>query len=491
MAGSVVSSPHTTEKVMVSEEQTKTKQEKKARKRRKGVYRRLVTQMEFYFSDANLRQSKFLLPLYQSDPLITLTTFLTFNKVASMLGEILGEEADQATRVAELTKALSVVESDTVLLSECQTKVGRKTPFTPTLPTQVDSCTMYVENLPTEADHDYLRSFFSSYGEIQYVSLPKFRSGRSKGFAFVEFGSAEVVEKALADFTSVDISNPGELASVRTFNEEKDAMYKDKGRKRKGDDGDNEQSKAKKVKTNDTPPVDSEQCGDAPEEAADMIEGDGLKKEVSDIRVLSKVQWKKLRNNYLNDQRKNFAALKNSLRKPRTPHFRERVEVSDLKDTKDGIKTDDSKENIKLEDSKVVVKTNVAVKEEAKVDIKPGVVVKLIVPGGVDNIQKLKQAVREGLGGEAVAYVDGKVGVEAVFVRCVDKEQASRLAVAEMGEGWKGDVIVGKEEQEYHSKIERDKEEKRSGKVVVKKPKNKTKLIEKAESLKSAHVYFD
>ena len=35
----------------------------------------------------------------------------------------------------------------------------------------------------------------------------------------MEFGSAEVVEKALVDFTSVDIANPGELASVNV-NEE-------------------------------------------------------------------------------------------------------------------------------------------------------------------------------------------------------------------------------------------------------------------------------
>ena len=70
-------------------------------------------------------------------------------------------------------------------------------------------------------------------------------------------------------------------------------MYKDNGRKRKGDDVDNEQIKAKNVKTNDTPPV--EQCGDASDKDARMNEGEGLKKEVRDIRVLSKVQWKKIK----------------------------------------------------------------------------------------------------------------------------------------------------------------------------------------------------
>ena len=54
---------------------------------------------------------------------------------------------------------------------------------------------------------------------------------------------------------------------------------------------------------------------------------------------------------------------------------------------------------------------------------------------------------------------EGPVRVVEGAEQAVDKGQASRLAVAEMGEGWKGDVIAGKEEQEYHAKIERDKED--------------------------------
>ena len=61
-----------------------SKKDKKARKRKKGIYRKIVAQMEFYLSDANLRHSKFLLPIYQTDPWIDLKLFLTFNKVASM-----------------------------------------------------------------------------------------------------------------------------------------------------------------------------------------------------------------------------------------------------------------------------------------------------------------------------------------------------------------------------------------------------------------------
>ena len=64
------------------EEQKVVRKEKKARKRKKGAYRRLVAQMEFYFSDANLRMSKFLAAIYLADPWVPLDTFLTFNKVA-------------------------------------------------------------------------------------------------------------------------------------------------------------------------------------------------------------------------------------------------------------------------------------------------------------------------------------------------------------------------------------------------------------------------
>jgi len=471
MAGSVVSSPHTMEKAVVKEDHTMKKQEKKVRKRRKGVYRRLVTQMEFYFSDANLRQSKFLLPLYQASPWISLTTFLTFNKVAIMLSEILGEQAEQEARVAELTKALTVVESDSIHLSECKTNVGRKTPFTPSLPNEVDSCTVYVENLPSEADHDYIRNFFSTFGIVQYVSIPKFKSGRSKGFAFIEFDSADIVDKVLSEFSHVDIADPDNLASVKTFNEENMAN-KDTKRKRKEDDSEFELVKAKRVKTEIV--SESEMCEAKTDQATGLIVEGEIKKESSEIRVLSKIQWKKLRNNYLNDQRKNFAAFKRSLRKPITPSNK-------YDDIKDAPNSEESKVHSKLP----------TVKDETSTDIKPGCIVKLMVPGGVDNIQKLKQKVREGLDGEAVAYVDGKVGKETVFVRCVDRDQASRLGGIELSEGWRGEVIKGKEEEDYHAKIDMDKKDKRSGKVVVKKTKTKTRLIQKAESLKNSHVYFD
>ena len=70
--------------------------------------------------------------------------------------------------------------------------------------------------------------------------------------------------------------------------------------------------------------------------------------------------------------------------------------------------------------------------------------------------------------------------------RCMDTEQARRLVRA--GEG---ELVEGVEEEQYWAKIKKDREEKRSGKVVVPKVKNKKKLMQRIETMKSAHVYFD
>jgi len=98
----------------LKEEVKEVKENKKQRKRKKGIYRGLVKQIEFYLSDANLRHSKFLLPIYETRPWICIKTFLTFNKIAGMLSELLGEDSEEDVREAELCKALEVISSETI-----------------------------------------------------------------------------------------------------------------------------------------------------------------------------------------------------------------------------------------------------------------------------------------------------------------------------------------------------------------------------------------
>lgn len=53
------------------------------------------------------------------------------------------------------------------------------------------------ENIPNHADHEWLKSKFSVFGAVQYVSLPRFKALNAiKGFAFIEFDSPDAVQKA-------------------------------------------------------------------------------------------------------------------------------------------------------------------------------------------------------------------------------------------------------------------------------------------------------
>jgi len=57
---------------------------------------------------------------------------------------------------------------------------------------------MWQEQLPPDAQHDWLREVFSAYGKVAYVSVPKYRAtGKIKGFAFVEFDTPEEANKTI------------------------------------------------------------------------------------------------------------------------------------------------------------------------------------------------------------------------------------------------------------------------------------------------------
>jgi len=65
---------------------------------------------------------------------------------------------------------------------------------------------VYVGNLPFSVDEDELRNMFSSFGDIEEVSLIKDKfSGRSKGFGFVTFKDDEAGSKAVSDMNGKDM----------------------------------------------------------------------------------------------------------------------------------------------------------------------------------------------------------------------------------------------------------------------------------------------
>lgn len=58
---------------------------------------------------------------------------------------------------------------------------------------------IYVGNLPYRLDETDLRGYFSRFGGVQAIKIIRnFKTGRSKGYAFVTYQSAKQAAKALA-----------------------------------------------------------------------------------------------------------------------------------------------------------------------------------------------------------------------------------------------------------------------------------------------------
>ena len=71
----------------------------------------------------------------------------------------------------------------------------------------MDSAKLYVGNFSYETSEASIRTLFEPHGEVASVNLITDRdSGRPKGFGFVEMGSAEEAQKAVAalDGTQLD-----------------------------------------------------------------------------------------------------------------------------------------------------------------------------------------------------------------------------------------------------------------------------------------------
>ncbi|CAL7952130.1 unnamed protein product [Xylocopa violacea] len=189
---------------------------RKPRLRKKALHAAIVKQMEFYFSDANLSKDRFLSNLIKQNPYIDLNIFLTFNRMKELTTDI--------NRIAKALQASTILS-----LSEDGMKVRRITEVIPKENT--DECTVYVQNLPPDTDHERLSSIFSQYGQVVYVSIPRFKNTKKiKGFAFVEFNTPDEAKKCLKAYRKKgcvlpSYTVPDELLSITTFDDaEKDVV---------------------------------------------------------------------------------------------------------------------------------------------------------------------------------------------------------------------------------------------------------------------------
>lgn len=68
------------------------------------------------------------------------------------------------------------------------------------------STNIYVGNLTFDTENADLVSLFSEYGEVTDAQVIKDRdTGRSRGFGFVEMGSSEAAQKAIAELNGKNV----------------------------------------------------------------------------------------------------------------------------------------------------------------------------------------------------------------------------------------------------------------------------------------------
>uniref|UniRef100_A0A3B5L1Z2 La-related protein 7 n=1 Tax=Xiphophorus couchianus TaxID=32473 RepID=A0A3B5L1Z2_9TELE len=160
--------------------------EKKKRSRVKQLLTDIKRQVEFWFGEVNLHKDRFLKKLIdESDSgYVDISVLTNFSRMKKLTTD--------TKLIARALKNSSVVQ-----INLEGTKVRRKHPLG-NPPNNVDSRTVYVELLPKDVTHSWIKRVFTKCGNVVYVSIPRYRStGDSKGFAFVEFEKEEQAQKAI------------------------------------------------------------------------------------------------------------------------------------------------------------------------------------------------------------------------------------------------------------------------------------------------------
>ncbi len=340
---------------------------------------------------------------------------------------------------------------------------------------QVEACTIYVENVPRGANNDDLRAHFAKFGDVSYVSLPRFKNGTVKGFAFVEFNTSATAEAALSSYgfqTDQKVEkDPEELRSIQTYHQEqkekldeeesneKDEKKNAEGQKdqtnsedkTKEDENVNEKGDASKEDEGASKKKNKRKRGPRGHSAPVRTEFDAS--DLESLTVMSRSSWKKLRNTYLDQQRKNMSQAKMRLKKwqekneTQQQHPPEHQQPASAKET-----ATNNKDNNKR-----------------MLELVPGTIVKFETKESIGDRELLKKKVKSAfLDGGGVHYIDISHGACSFHVRCVTEEHAKKLSkvVGLAGEGGSAKVLTGEEEKTYWAKAQEDRRQKLESKTA-------------------------
>uniref|UniRef100_A0A182W6Y9 Uncharacterized protein n=1 Tax=Anopheles minimus TaxID=112268 RepID=A0A182W6Y9_9DIPT len=554
---------------------------KKGRHRSRHKFNSIRTQMEFYFSDANLAKDRYMGQLVRDGPFIPLEEFLKFNKIKA-----------STTSVEEIANAL--VNSTLLELSDDRTKVRRRTELV--VKENCEECTIYVERLPPKANHDWVRNVFSSYGKVAYVSLPTFKHSRKiKEFGFVEYEEEASVQKVLKAFQTFggvlafETTDPAKMASIKTYEQDKKELPEGDDSVIKSSENDNpteEDSLAPTASADKADTIQQEEDCDEPPAKRHKIEptsdedddtqdeqqsdreanerkrnrtsddefhtdqedavGDGdnkdameaakdeenengqdmkleaggkkkcrqrkgcsiIKKElqlddkVYELKIMTKKEWRRLRNKYLNLQKQEAKKLKRLFQQTNKHHKRGHPKAT-TSNPGSGIAIKSIKSSPRVnfygampvdeEQGEIdganalqpeVPEESVAIAKRPLFSFEPGLIVSVKFREPCVDVKDFRAELRQH---PYVKYIDLKEGTFEAFVR-VDKPASANALVKEYNSAeYSAHILSGEQEQQYWDKMMRDREDKLNKRVKTERIRGRTKLIRKINN----HIKFE